>query len=317
MNNNRAYPGQHASLYKRPDYSAADVIRIFGEFVEETTGATQFDLVADGQLHRFDDPHGRHGNHACWYVLHLDGLPSGVVGNWRTGVKATWCAERGQRLLPVDRAQMQSTLRIAREQREKHARQKQEAARSRALYLWKAGEPAAINNPYLVKKRISGHGLRTLRTNLLVPLVDTEGNLQNLQTIQADGVKRFLPGGRVTGCFCLLGAAELPFSGSFYIAEGVATTATVHMETGVPAAAAMNAGNLKVVAQGIARARPDLVIIIAADNDHATYGNPGMTKGLEAAAAIRAGLTWPRLSCGEGCACTDFNDAANCGRYQR
>jgi hypothetical protein len=42
---------------------------------------------------------------------------------------------------------------------------------------------------------------RTYRGALVLPLRDADGNLHSLQFIGADGSKRFLSGGRVTGCF--------------------------------------------------------------------------------------------------------------------
>jgi putative DNA primase/helicase len=296
----------------------ADAIRQFSDFIHRRTGAVGLDLVADGQLHRFDDPEGRRRNLACWYVLHLDGgKPAGVVGNWRTGEQSTWTASGGRELTPAERARTDALVAAAKAQRAQERGEAQEAARGRALRLWEHAEPATMDHPYLARKRVNGLALRVQGVALLVPLVDTAGNLHNLQTIMPDGRKRFLAGGRITGLFCPLGPAITPETGRVFIAEGVATAATIHAETRGPVVAAMNAGNLKPVALELRRALPDADLVIAADNDHGTPGNPGMTKAREAATAVHAGITWPRLPCGDGCTCTDFNDAANCGWYLR
>ena len=72
-------------------------------------------------------------------------------------------------------------------------------------------------------------------------------------------------------------------------------------------AVAFNTGNLKPVAEAIRKKYPRTELVLAADNDHATEGNPGITKGKEAAKAVGALLAAPDLSGDEG---TDFNDLA-------
>jgi len=66
--------------------------------------------------------------------------------------------------------------------------------------------------------------------------------------------------------------------GALLIAEGYATAATVHQATGFATVAAMNCGNLFAVAKAQREKFPDREIIIAADNDQATAGNPGLSK---------------------------------------
>lgn len=36
----------------------------------------------DGKLHRFSS-NGQRGDDSGWYVLHSDGVPAGVFGDWR------------------------------------------------------------------------------------------------------------------------------------------------------------------------------------------------------------------------------------------
>ena len=64
--------------------------------------------------------------------------------------------------------------------------------------------------------------------------------------------------------------------------QGVATVAAVRRATGLPVVAAMTAGNLPDIAEAIHAKRPDLTLIIAADDD---------AKGHEAArlASLRTG----------------------------
>lgn len=267
--------------------------------------------IADGEIHRIDHPEGRRHNSACWYLLHLDNVPAGAYGNWRTGERFTWCAYQKDALSSGDRHQAEAAVKRAAQHRQAKRLTAQEQAKHRARALWESAASATISHPYLARKCVPALNARELGGWLLVPMFDTCGELVNIQRIDRDGNKRFLKEGRISGCFGLVGAPTLPQSGRLYIAEGWATAATIHAQTRCPVAAAMNCGNLKPVAMALQGALPDLELIVAADNDHRTPANPGMTKATEAAQAIGGGLVWPQR-CGDTCTCTDFNDVANC-----
>src|SRR5439155_15251659 len=99
--------------------------------------------------------------------------------------------------------------------------------------------------------------------------------------------KDFIGGGRVAGCyFDLAGNPD----GALVICEGYATGASVHEGTGFATVAAMNAGNLPTVAKALREKFPEREIILAADNDQFTDGNPGQTKARESALAVGARL---------------------------
>ena len=68
---------------------------------------------------------------------------------------------------------------------------------------------------------------------------------------------------------------------------------------------------MKTVAELIRKAYPDTDLVIASDDDWKTEGNPGLTKGADAARSVKAKLaipTWPEKQRGEKD--TDFNDLA-------
>lgn len=126
------------------------------------------------------------------------------------------------------------------------------------------------------------HGIRQQGKTLLVPAKDTAGALISLQRILPDGQKRFLKGGRTAdGAFTIHGAKDKPL----YLAEGFATAATIRELTGGTAVCAFNSGNLAAVAKAIRELQPDRQVVIAADNDQFTDGNPGVT-------AATAGERW-------------------------
>jgi putative DNA primase/helicase len=92
------------------------------------------------------------------------------------------------------------------------------------------------------------------------------------------------------------------------IAEGYATACSLHEATGFPVAAAMNAGNLLNVAKAWRAKYPRMRIVICADDDTETAGNPGMTKATEAARAVGALLAVPDFGPDRPDRSSDFND---------
>ena len=93
------------------------------------------------------------------------------------------------------------------------------------------------------------------------------------------------------------------------IAEGFATAASIREATGLPVVIAFDAGNLAPVAKIIRRWLPLARIVIAADDDHATDGNPGLTKAHAAAELIGGNVATPTFLETEQRG-TDFNDLA-------
>jgi len=157
-----------------------------------------------------------------------------------------------------------------REKAERHA-QAAELARQRLAQA----RPADPGHPYLVRKRIASErlwqGVDTFGCTgaLLIPMQDAEGVVWNVQSIAPGRAKEKLysQGGRTKGLFWWAGKA----SERLVIGEGVATVAAVRRATGLAVVAAMTAGNLADVAAAIHAKRPDLELIIAADDDKAGH----------------------------------------------
>ena len=101
-----------------------------------------------------------------------------------------------------------------------------------------------------------------------------------------------------------------PGDGPLCIVEGFATGATIHEATGYPVAVAGFATNLLPVAQSIRGKLPDILLVVCADDDHATPGNPGRRKGTEAAATVGGVLALPDFGLHRPAGATDFNDLA-------
>lgn len=149
-------------------------------------------------------------------------------------------------------------------------------------------QPVEIH-PYLVRKQVKAFGIRQYRNCLVIPLRDTLGVIHSLQFIDAEGNKRFLAGGAIAGNYHAIGK----YQGTLCIAEGYATAATIYEATEHATAAAFNANNLKAVALSLRCKFPKAKIILCADNDRFTFGNPGVVKAREAAIAVGGYLTVP------------------------
>lgn len=264
------------------------------------------DIDVDGKLHRFAS-NGKKADDAGWYVMHSDGIPAGSFGCWRDGLMQTWRADIGRTLTTNEEADHRAKVEAMRREREaEEARRKQEAM-TKAAAIWQKGEADPNNNPYLIRKGIKANGAKQYKGALLIPM-RAAGELHSLQFIGEDGGKKFLTGGRVRGCYFSIGNPK--GAAALCIAEGFATGATIHEATGYPVAVAFNAGNLLAVVQAMRAKFPDLPLILCADDDHRTAGNPGLTNATEAARAVGGLLAVPDFGSDRPEGATDFNDMA-------
>ncbi len=237
--------------------------------------------VADGRIRRYRVEGDKPGSKNGWYVLHLDPIPHGSVGSWRTGETHPWRDAEARKINWQERRELQDRMRQIRYERAAAQQSVYEEARAKARKLWKLARPADPMHPYLQKKQVKAWGIRQLRDQLLIP-ARRHGVIHTLQLIGPDGTKRFLTGGRVGGSYFAIGKP----AGTICVAEGYATAATVHEATGYATAVAFNAGNLKEVARHLAFNNTGTRIILIADDDAATPGNPGLTKATEAAMMV-------------------------------
>jgi putative DNA primase/helicase len=177
-----------------------------------------------------------------------------------------------------------------------------EEAAARAARIWLNARPAPDDHPYLLAKQVGPLGLRVdPRGHLLVPLQDFDGKLHSLETIGADGSKRFLAGGAKQGHFAVVGWDPTPLvepSGPLLICEGWATGASLHIATGHSVIVAMDAGNLLPVAKEFRARFAHTDLVIVADNDAKPDrdSNPGVVAAHKAALAVNARIAVPDAS---------------------
>ncbi|WP_217997519.1 toprim domain-containing protein [Comamonas granuli] len=252
------------------------------------------DLMPDGRLRRYRVRGDKPGSKNGWVVLHDQPVMAGAFGSWKTGITHTWRAGGNEPLTPAQHAELQRQFRAMQAARAAEQVAVHRAARERADRLWRAARPADDAHPYLRRKGIRGFGVRQLNGALVVPARDAAGALHTLQFIGADGSKRFLSGGRIQGCYYAMGRP----GNRLLLAEGFATAATVFMATGDATACAFNAGNLMPVARALRAKFPHARIVVAADDDSQTPGNPGLTRATEAARAVGGFVAVPRFERG-------------------
>ncbi|MGH7057004.1 MAG: DUF3987 domain-containing protein [Acetobacteraceae bacterium] len=259
-------------------------------------------IEPDGKLHRFAS-NGKPGDDAGWHVLHGDGVPAGAFGDWRTGTFVTWRADIGRPLSEQEEADYRARVAAMRQAREAEIDRRAIEARARAATIWEGARPAPDDHRYLLSKRVRAHGARVHEGALVLPVLDG-AELHSLQFIAGNGGKRFLAGGRVRGCWFLIGEPV----GTLCIAEGFATAASIHEATAHAVAIAFNAGNLLSVARTLHARYPGLHLIVCADDDAGTAGNPGLAKAREAARATRACVAVPDFGMNRPDGASDFND---------
>ena len=300
----------------------------YRDVVSQLTGAG---LLLDGELRvgtakpvrcRVDGDREKRG----WYWLSetpaKDGrrLLVGSYGIWHG-------ADNGVRRVELRRtdeltAESRDALRkaLAEQRRRADAMRKAEAERAaaRAAKTWRACAPTGESG-YLSRKGVGAHGVRfTPSGSIAVPMCDPQGRIHGLQFILPTGHphakkigrdKTYWPQGlAVAGHYHQIGGSPDAVG---LIAEGYATAATLHEATGLPVAVAFSANNLQPVAEVLHKANPRARLLICADDDYLTDGNPGVAFAEAAALAVSGAVAVPQFADDRaGVKITDYNDLA-------
>lgn len=264
------------------------------------------DAIEPGKLYRMPGAGKAGSNSAAWCKLFDDGI-GGVFGDFSSGFESSWQAEREAKYSESEIAAFKARIAEERKQREAEEAQRKTKAQTKAAGIWEQAETAPDDHPYLIRKGIKTNGAKLHKGALLIPLRDG-GKIHSLQFIGTDGGKKFLTDGRVKGCYFSMGNPN--GAAALCIAEGFATGATIHEATGLPVAIAFNSGNLGLVSKAMRDKFPDLPLIVCADDDIHTEGNPGLTEGTKAARSIGGLLAVPDFGSNRPDDATDFNDMA-------
>lgn len=239
-----------------------------------------------------------------WYVLHEirteDGtdLLVGSFGVWRGTDKGARKIELRQTTLSDEaREALKAKYREDRRRAEAVRAREAERAARRAELVWRKCLPDLPEGgaDYLKRKGIGAHGVRfSPRGAIVLAMHDAKGRVHGLQFILSKDQhkgriaktgrdKEYWPKGlRKEGHWFQIGAV----AGICLICEGYATGASLHEATGLPVAVAFDAGNLRHVAKAIRHAHPRAKILLCADDDFVSMGNPGLTAASSAALEV-------------------------------
>lgn len=166
-----------------------------------------------------------------------------------------------------------------------------------------AAASPCTTHPYLTAKGIQPYGIRQADGNLLIPMRDLAGTLQGLQAITPDGHTEFFPDHIPHGCCHLINGNP----DALLICECYAVGASLHEATGYAVAITFHVDNLEAVALALKAERPDARIIIAADNDHQSPGQPSFTAANHAAQVVGCPVAVPDFGTNKESHHTNFN----------
>lgn len=272
----------------------------FAQFIEQLGGDLRGSSPEmDGKIHRIPEIGAKAGNKNIAYVGYLDGHPAGWVKNFR-GEEHRW-AMAGVVLSSEDRERLQKEQEEKKAQRAQERQEQYEQKAKESQEYVQGLKQASGDEKYYQEKGIapSTEGVLTdARGNIVVPLVDIDGEQWSHITLQANGFKQNLKDARMQGTFHVIGAANHDaITGAIILVEGYSTGAAVNETTGLPVVVCASANNLENVAAAMRERHPNQPILILGDNDEYLIAenkqNQGKVKALAAAAAIEGHVLFP------------------------
>lgn len=291
----------------------------FAEFIRNMGGNLKGESPQmDGKGHRIPEIGAKLGNKNISYTGYLDGVPAGYVKNFHSGSEKRW-KMTGEVLTNEDRVRLK---------KEGQQKKKQRAKEQQELYTTKAKESKGITDKlplatgkeaYFVDKEINIDNPNVKinpRGNIIVPLLDIDGQQWSHLTLQRNGFKQIFKDSRLQANFALIGAKSVQdIKGDYNLVEGFSTGATIHEITGKPVIVCSTSNNLIHVATTLKDRQPNKEIIIMADDDRYLVDmgkvNSGQAMAEKAAKAVNAHVISPDFA-GENQDKnkTDFNDMA-------
>lgn len=146
----------------------------------------------------------------------------------------------------------------------------------------------------LTTRELSTAGVKFPPDSLLLPIVNTSGEITGIQLISDDGNKGVYSGSKFSGCFISVGDIPAEMPERVIISEGYATAVSVYLLTEGWSVAAISKTNLKPAAEAIREKWPEVPIVIAGDNDFEDgKPNDGKDKAISAAIAVKGRVSVP------------------------
>ncbi len=249
----------------------------------DRAGVAYRDVPSDGRIHTANIEGDPRGKGDARIKLFADG-EGGIVWNLKTGETLTFFVSDPRKFSAGERQQYAA---LAEARRREYLAAEAERHKVKAVEFceWAASSTDPERHKYTDTKQLPGHGLRQLGGLLIAPLFDDCGAVWGGQTINQDGQKRFFTGAKKQGLFCPIGWQVGDTLPELLLAEGWATACAAHLMFQLPAAAAMDAGNLLPAAKTIRKRYPAVKLISASDWD-GFGGGIGFTAACEAAHAV-------------------------------
>jgi putative DNA primase/helicase len=244
-----------------------------------------------------------------WYHLHEIRLPTGddlIVGSygiWRGAENnATKVDVRKSELTREQADSLRKRLAEDKKRAELARKADGERAAAKATKAWRQCTPDG-DCDYLHKKGVGAHGVRfSPQGAMVIPMLDASNQVHGLQIIRGKGKpgerrrleKEYWPAGLIKkGHFHWIGGVP---DGVILLAEGYATGATLFEATTLPVAVAFDAGNLAPVAEALRKRYKTAKILICADDDTFSEGNPGVTAASAAAMQVGGAYVAPAFA---------------------
>ena len=163
-------------------------------------------FVYDGKIKRFKNEGDTKAN--SWYVGFQDGdFESGAFGCWKLDVHEDFCNRDKSSFTPEEKKAFAIKQEEIRQLKAKEKKEKHQKAERSVNERW-AKIDQVDSHQYLSDKGIKSYGLKIENDNLVVPIFNADGELVNLQTISPSGGKYFAKGGKIEGCFYLIGDVD-------------------------------------------------------------------------------------------------------------
>lgn len=252
-----------------------------------------YELIADGKIHRYCK--NKTSKKDEWYFARwFENQLLVSFGSWTDDSKhiyKSWTNENVPSCYNSEQVQKEYIEELHKIQHE---------ASVYAETIWK--EASECNaHPYLTRKKVKSYGVRVYKNHLIIPIYDYKQKLTSIQYIDPEGNKRFLSGGKIKGCWYVLG--DLSKADVAYLAEGYATAASIFEATDVPVIIAFSASQLLPVASLVQDDYPNLKIFNARDLGSIAEKQAEKLKeiGVETFSPL---FTTAQLNQG----CKDFND---------
>lgn len=272
-------------------------------------------IIGDDNFYRFKCNGDKGSEKSGFYVLHLDGIPSGYFGCHRDPkIEEYWRSKTRSEVTESEWNANEERFIAKKAQREAEEKAKHAKVRKECVQLWEESKPCPDNHPYVIAKGIIPYGAHVEPygyQNIIVPIY-INGEIWSVQRIYVGGDKRFYKGGDKKGGYMDIPAMIDPITppDTIVICEGWATGCSLHQATSHTVRVAFDAGSLMTVAQFTRAQFPNARIILAADDDYRKPPNVGITSATAAANAVGGITVVPQFHeiANRPEKATDFND---------